>query len=758
MPSPIQNLKEFLAQGNIEGALETLVKLTEQSEDTDLRQRVQTLSVQFARLKKRHLTGLEDEKYYGLEMNRITAAVVEIVDKSRKDSLEIEPPNNQKTGSSNDITTPPFWRKWRFWTWFIPVLISLAALFLAYPSFIADGHENDQYGSDNRADVRSANPGCGFPEEFDSTHLYILITRFEDNANAQNETKCYGLSIQSRIDEIKLRDSLPIKICYVDSLPPNQSDEAARMRDYYHADLIIWGKLRDAEPNCQADGFCIKFQPSETLVRYAGGQISPKVDNEYQPNISDKDLEEGLINMGKESFDAWVIGMSNLKIGRKKPEFYRIASDWSVEKQADEYAIRANMFFHLGLFEKAIQDYDLAINLRPLPVFYYERSVTYQKLGKFQMTISDCDKAIQLDSNYALAYNSRGFANSKLGQNEAAITDYNMAIKFNPNDVLAYNNRGGAKRDLGLYDAAISDFNKAIQLDSNDANVYNNRGAAKFDLKLHGAAIADYDKAIRLDPKQSMPYRNRGVAKYALGQKKVAIADYDKAIQLDSNNIKAYDDRGAAKYHFGQYEEAVFDLDNYVQRDTKNSGVYYVRGVCKTKLGQFKSALADLNKAIQLDPKKTQAYTGRGDANNGLGQYEAALADFGKATQLMPNVFIHNGRGYAKIKLFRYKEAIADFDVAINTEPQDPDNYYNRGIAYWEQGNFFSATSDFWQSFRLRYLPGWRLYAVWTLIIGVFFSWRFRKYIKTFIQTRGQLPKKKTTRQEKRHPHKKKKP
>ena len=51
MPASNQTLKILLAQGKLEQALDTLVSLTKNSDDADLRQRVLTLSGQFSQLK-----------------------------------------------------------------------------------------------------------------------------------------------------------------------------------------------------------------------------------------------------------------------------------------------------------------------------------------------------------------------------------------------------------------------------------------------------------------------------------------------------------------------------------------------------------------------------------------------------------------------------------------------------------------------------------------------------------------------------------
>lgn len=102
MPATHQNLRALLAQGNLESALQSLVALTAHSDDADLRQRVLTLSGQFAALKKQHLTGLLNDSDYRLQLNRITAAVAEVVDSEA---------NSEVVTQSHRLTTPSFWKK-----------------------------------------------------------------------------------------------------------------------------------------------------------------------------------------------------------------------------------------------------------------------------------------------------------------------------------------------------------------------------------------------------------------------------------------------------------------------------------------------------------------------------------------------------------------------------------------------------------------------------------------------------------------------
>lgn len=107
MASSKQNLKTLLAQGKLETALDTLVRLTEHTDDAELRQRVLALSGQFAALKKQQLSGLLDDKDYRLQWNRIAAAVADIADDELIKSL-----TPSETLNNNRLTKTSVWKKW----------------------------------------------------------------------------------------------------------------------------------------------------------------------------------------------------------------------------------------------------------------------------------------------------------------------------------------------------------------------------------------------------------------------------------------------------------------------------------------------------------------------------------------------------------------------------------------------------------------------------------------------------------------------
>jgi tetratricopeptide (TPR) repeat protein len=145
---------------------------------------------------------------------------------------------------------------------------------------------------------------------------------------------------------------------------------------------------------------------------------------------------------------------------------------------AEAYIARGNAYKDLGQYQRAIEDYNEAIRLKPDDVAFNNRGIAYTKLGQYQRAIEDYNEAIRLTPNLAAAHYNRGNAYYSLGQNQRAIEEFNVAIRLKQDYVDAYNNRGAAYLRLGQYQRAIEDYNEAIRLKPDYADAYANRGSA----------------------------------------------------------------------------------------------------------------------------------------------------------------------------------------------------------------------------------------------------------------------------------------
>ena len=130
-------------------------------------------------------------------------------------------------------------------------------------------------------------------------------------------------------------------------------------------------------------------------------------------------------------------------------------------------------------------------------LIYMKRGRDYLKNSDYDRAIANFDKAIELNPNHA-SYYARGEAHYKNKDYDRAIEDFTIAIKFNPSHASAYRNRAGAYYNRGEYDRAITDCTKVIELDSNYAAAYYIRGKA-YDKKgdiIH--SNADFDTVTQL--------------------------------------------------------------------------------------------------------------------------------------------------------------------------------------------------------------------------------------------------------------------
>ncbi|MEG4318693.1 MULTISPECIES: tetratricopeptide repeat protein [unclassified Microcoleus] len=210
---------------------------------------------------------------------------------------------------------------------------------------------------------------------------------------------------------------------------------------------------------------------------------------------------------------------------------------------------------------------DLGVKVPSAPVatgpkaddFYIQGGDKYEK-GDYQGAIADYNQALQINPNYAKAYQNRGVARRRLGENQGAIGDYNQALRIDPNFALAYSNRGNARRGLGDNQGAIADYNQALRINPNFAEAYYNRGNARRGLGDNQGAIADYNEALRINPNFAEAYNNRGIARYKLGDKQGAVADYNEALRINPNDAEAYNNRGAVRSKLGDKQGAIQDF------------------------------------------------------------------------------------------------------------------------------------------------------------------------------------------------------
>ncbi|XP_027334894.1 tetratricopeptide repeat protein 1 [Abrus precatorius] len=110
--------------------------------------------------------------------------------------------------------------------------------------------------------------------------------------------------------------------------------------------------------------------------------------------------------------------------------------------EANEAKVEGNKFFVDGKYEEALSQYELALQAAPdMPsavelrsICHANRAVCFLKLGKYENTIKECTKALELNPVYVKALVRRGEAHEKLEHFEEAIADMKKILEIDPSN------------------------------------------------------------------------------------------------------------------------------------------------------------------------------------------------------------------------------------------------------------------------------------------------------------------------------------
>jgi tetratricopeptide (TPR) repeat protein len=145
------------------------------------------------------------------------------------------------------------------------------------------------------------------------------------------------------------------------------------------------------------------------------------------------------------------------------------------------------------------------------------------KLGLFEEALNEYDIAVAADAGYVDAYMRRALILAKLGRMTEAIQDYNQAQLIDPYVVEVFDLYGRIKKENVL------------------------KGVSKETTQEPTKFLFTLNKRIKTEEgKNPITFFQRGNIFALLGNYKSAFDDFDKAVALDNNYVEAIYNRGVA--------------------------------------------------------------------------------------------------------------------------------------------------------------------------------------------------------------------
>jgi tetratricopeptide (TPR) repeat protein len=205
-------------------------------------------------------------------------------------------------------------------------------------------------------------------------------------------------------------------------------------------------------------------------------------------------------------------------------------------KNPDEgryYTLRAAAWWALGKADRALEDFDKAIELGYTESHAYtSRGLFHAEIGNFDQAIADYDQALRINPKDISPIINRAAVHMSQGEAMKAVQDYTLALKVKSDSTSLLHQRAIALKVAGKLDEAAADFDKILQQHPRDYAAIMGRGYVYFQKQDYGKAIEDFAKAIELDPDDAVAFNNRGYNQHQLGEYAGALEDYDEALRL----------------------------------------------------------------------------------------------------------------------------------------------------------------------------------------------------------------------------------
>jgi len=410
-----------------------------------------------------------------------------------------------------------------------------------------------------------------------------------------------------------------------------------------------------------------------------------------------------------------------------------------------------NNFWTLKKYDKALEAYEKAIQLRPdKGLYWFNKGDALSELGR----------NIEAEEAYAKA-SALGYGDSASTSNTAStssslspistpasgtyVIDHIMAsnvdestnnvitraFSFSNTDSKAYSwlSLGKAGNDTvkwmwyspdgNLYkivsfdipspsDAYWRSYNVWSSIYVAGDNAANMPGDWHVDVYLNGQkAFTEYfsiygDGSTRPSGNQSHPpafeqtnavsWLNQGIALGNLGKYDEAIEAFDKAIEINPQYEAAWYLKGAALNRQGMYNDAIQAYDKAIEINPRNESMWHSKGITLGNQGKYEEAGQAFDEAIEINPDNDVGWYLKGAALHQLDKYDEAIEAINKSIEINPqDADAWYLKGMVLYDLGRSEEAIQAFDNSAQINPQNGDAWYYKGEALYFSGRFDEA-------------------------------------------------------------------
>jgi tetratricopeptide (TPR) repeat protein len=294
--------------------------------------------------------------------------------------------------------------------------------------------------------------------------------------------------------------------------------------------------------------------------------------------------------------------------------------------------------------------------------------LVWKKWGQAQQSF---DKALAIDSGFALAIAGQAHALVIAVKYSQAIEKYKEALGKDPDNIEAL---------LGLADVYVNKNKNDKAVELLEKAVAAHPGSSRAHLALARAqgkgtdAISHALKALDIRPEWDEGYLVLGEVYFASGKYVKAIGALEKAVELEPGFVQAEKLIGMSYYEQGKYEEAITKLGEVLVKVPNLADAALAVAMSHDALNAYEDAVESYKTAINLDSKNPMPVMKLADLYYRMNKSTSALSTLGKAVKLRSNMSeAHKLMGDIYFENKQYKMASQSYKKALDGDKKNID-------------------------------------------------------------------------------------
>ena len=207
---------------------------------------------------------------------------------------------------------------------------------------------------------------------------------------------------------------------------------------------------------------------------------------------------------------------------------------------------------------------------------YLKRSMIYEELKKYDLSLDDINFSLKIDSNYVDGLYSRsGLYTNYLDKRDLGIRDLKKVIDLDPQNIGAYYTNIVLLFQDNQFQEAVDMCTKASLVYPDDEEFYRQKGNMLTELGQFELAMQAYDKSIELTPENGFMYVNKGSGLYIFGKYKKALSCFKKANKLKPDEPSPYYDMISCYVKLNSLDSLPFLCKKWMEISPSSPGPYF---------------------------------------------------------------------------------------------------------------------------------------------------------------------------------------